>query len=177
MKIKYKIDINVLLNFHANHAMEISYNNIDYKRKKLLLLSLSLLFILISPINTFRVIIIVFGLLLLVFHKKIYLFTYKIGLKSTFSRYLNNSLIDTELCTYNDGIKISTKNGQKYYKWKAIKNIYQLDEFIIITTFINDYIYLPTNHVDKDKFLDFILENSNFIIDKNYPKDINYFIT
>lgn len=181
MEINYKLTRQEWLDFHIKHITETKI----YKKKVFIWCIECFLLLLVEIILTKNFYIslaftLIFILMSYLFIRRIF---FKYFLEKSFSeRYyfekFNSYFSSIKLTLNNDYLELITELDEKHYKWKTIKNIYLVDNYIFIRTSSHDDLLIPINAFEsseiKTYFLDTIIKSTNLKLENKYPTDIKY---
>lgn len=179
MEIKLTITREELLNFHMNHITETK----DYKYAVAgnnAYMILVLLFIIVILHRSYLIFVaIITWFVLLLFRKKYMLYRLRKRLKKIFlfEKY-NDYFESAKLIMNENGLNSISNLSEKIYKWKSIKDIYLVDNYIFIRTITHDDILIPISSFNstenKDFFISTVIKNTNLQLKNKYPIDFKY---
>lgn len=179
MEINFTITREELLNFHMNHITETK----DYKYAVIgaivnIILSISFFIIIFNQL--YMTITFIIGVCIcLLFRKKYVLYRLRKRLNKIFLFQKYNDYFEfTKLIMNEYGLTSVTNLSKKTYKWKSIKDIFLVDNYIFVRTITHDDILIPISSFipseNKEIFIKNIIKNTNLQLNYKYPIDFKY---
>lgn len=182
MDFNYTLTEEMLFNFHKKYIV----NSIESKKyffKTLIELAFIYLIMYIVVWNEIKISIIIgftgSSIIFSLFRKNFYLIYFKKNILNNIYSYSNLKYIfeETLLKFNNMGIIIETPINKKTIKWKYIKDLYIIDDNIIIKSFSDYNIFIPPLSIDSkeklDKLINLFKKNIGKCPKYKYPKSMH----
>lgn len=184
MTFNYTLTKDELINFHKKHILNtMQYKNFSHKLKNLYFLIGILVWTFISYNMKFKtfIVIVIIGILLFIFRKKIYMYKFNNELIKVYSDDKKIYLFDPITLEINDnGIMLNTSMNNELIKWKGIKDFNIIDGNVFVRTFTKDNVFIPSYAIKSRETLTLLKElfmKYGEIEPKNiYPKDMEFII-
>ncbi|MFD3158806.1 hypothetical protein ACFIJ5_18505 (plasmid) [Haloimpatiens sp. FM7330] len=183
MTFNYSITKEEFLNFHKKYVVNtIQYNKFFIENLIGLVSLFLIMFIFISAKFRISVIIAFVGssLIFFILRKKYYLNSLnKNEFKKLYSYHnLKYLFAETLLTIDSSGITIDTVLNKKTIKWKYIKDFYIVDDNVIIRSFSDYDIFIPSSSIkskeDLESLINLFEENASIYPEYSYPMDIEF---
>ncbi|EPS47707.1 hypothetical protein CFSAN002368_23572 [Clostridium botulinum A1 str. CFSAN002368] len=182
MIFNYTLTEEILFNFHKKYIVD-SIQSKKYFFKTLMELAFIYLIMYIFVWNELKISIIIgftgSSIIFSLFRKKFYLIYFKKNIFKSIYSYSNLSIFSTEtLIKFNNiGIIIETPMNKKIIKWKYIINLYIIDNNVIIKSFSDYNIFIPSSAIDSkeklEKLIGLFKENIVECPKYKYPKSMH----
>lgn len=147
MIFNYTLTKEELLTFHKKHILNtLQYKNFSSRLKNIYFLIGILVWIFINYNMKFKTFIgiVIIGIILFIFRKKIYMYKFDNELAKVYyddkKRYLFDPI---KLEVKDEGIMSDTSMNDELIKWKGIKVFNIIDRNVFIRTFTKDNIFVP----------------------------------
>jgi predicted house-cleaning noncanonical NTP pyrophosphatase (MazG superfamily) len=176
MEITYSLSKEELIKFLIKHITKSR----SFKRRLIILYSYFIIaFFLLFLINKQLCPFIIEIIVVCLFVKKVFILVTKVKIKIIF----NSNKYSTYFCQTKLNISenhlLINKLYEEIFEWNSIKNIYMIDNYIIIITNLNHNIIIPSTAFndleDMHFFIDTILKATNLKLINNYPIDIRFY--
>lgn len=179
MNFNYTLTEEMLFNFHKKYIVN-SIQSKKYFFKTLIKLAFIYLIMYILVWNEIKISIIIgftgSCIIFSLFRKNFYLIYFKKNIFKKIYSYSNLKYIFAEtLLKFNDiGIIIETPINKKTIKWKYIRDLYIIDDNIIIKSFSDYNIFIPSSSISsKEKIINLFKKNIGKCPKYKYPKSMH----
>ncbi|AVQ47645.1 hypothetical protein [Clostridium botulinum] len=184
MTFNYTLAKDELINFHKKHILNtMQYKNFSSKLKNIYFLIGILVWIFINYNMKFKTFIgiVIIGILLFIFRKKIYMYKFDNELAKVYCDDKKRYLFDPITLEVSDkGIMLNTSMNDELIKWKGIKDFNIIDGNVFVRTFTKDNVFIPSSVIKSQEELkllkELFIKYGELNPQNGYPKDIQFII-
>lgn len=163
MTFCYTLTKDEIFNFHKKHFSNTKhYKNFLSQVKGLYFFLGMLVWLVVKHSMKFKVFIalVVLGIFLFIFKKKLYLYKFQYEMKKTYCDYKKKYLFNPiELTVNNEGIMLNTSMNDEVIKWKGVKDLNIIDNNVVIRTFANKNIFIPSYSIKSEEEMNLLKES------------------
>lgn len=173
VSLLYSISKEELIDFHMKYI-----NRTKYFKSKLIIYYLYLLIIaiLICLLSNHNYFLLMTVLILAILGVKICKLIRKMKLKISFNSKAYNDYFNETSLSFNEDYLIINRSCEETLGWNSISDIYSIENYILIRTFLMENIIIPLRAFkDQEEtkfFIDTILKLTNLTLMCKYPENI-----